>query len=458
MRKLASIWLLILWGIPAGSQNLIRNAGFEEYNRLPCHLNVYFIQDILKDWVQPIPTTTDYWNTEIDPQCFLNPNNVNVAPHKGNGMVGIITANIQGGNRIEYKEYVEIKLSNELQKGALYNVEYYARSVQLNANIDNLRSNNLGAAFTESQILYYPDDNPPDHLRLPAKVKSTTIVNDEWNKIGGCFIADSAYQYLLIGNFDRISDTELVQLTFGNTRGAAYYFIDDVKVQKMNYSVAHLSKSVTFCPDQPSVTLNALTSGATRYRWDDGTEDPLRTVSARETRDYTVTIFFKECSYTHLFTVNYLPPVRFGADTLLCYGEVLVLDASHPVKSYSWSDNSTDPVKHISTSGNYGVRVVSADCTIGDTIEVSFIDCPGFVPNVITANGDGLNEALVFENIENRTWSLEIYNRWGHPIFFSERYRNDWHARGVSNGIYYYRLQSATKVVKGWFEVTGPSR
>jgi gliding motility-associated-like protein len=150
--------------------------------------------------------------------------------------------------------------------------------------------------------------------------------------------------------------------------------------------------------------------------------------------------------------VRYLPPVDLGPDTLMCNDEVLVLRPVHPLSDFQWSDSSTDSVRNITAAGTYLVKVLSDECLIEDTIEVEFVDCPGFSPNILTANGDGLNENLVFENIDNRTWSIEIFNRWGQRVFFSEHYRNDWDGKNLSDGIYYYKLSSTelNKVVKGW--------
>jgi gliding motility-associated-like protein len=138
----------------------------------------------------------------------------------------------------------------------------------------------------------------------------------------------------------------------------------------------------------------------------------------------------------------------------MCNQEVLVLKPFHPLNDFEWSDDTSDSVKTISTSGTYQLRVLSEQCIVEDTIEVTFIDCPGFSPNILTMNGDGLNDRLIFENIENRIWSLEIFNRWGERVFFSEHYLNDWDGEDLSDGIYYYKLscEDLNEVVKGWIQ------
>lgn len=100
-------------------------------------------------------------------------------------------------------------------------------------------------------------------------------------------------------------------------------------------------------------------------------------------------------------------------------------------------------------------------CTIQDSIAVEFIDCTGFIRNIITPNEDSHNEYFVFENIENRIWSLMVFNRWAGQVYFSEHYKNAWKGDELSEGIYYYKLFSKTlgKEVNGWIHVflTGPT-
>ncbi|KAA9332033.1 gliding motility-associated C-terminal domain-containing protein [Hymenobacter busanensis] len=75
--------------------------------------------------------------------------------------------------------------------------------------------------------------------------------------------------------------------------------------------------------------------------------------------------------------------------------------------------------------------------------------------NVITPNGDGLNDAFVIENLGHYPGSgLRIYNRWGQQLYQTADYRNDWRGEAQSAGTYYYYLQvSDGRVFKGWFDI-----
>jgi gliding motility-associated-like protein len=70
------------------------------------------------------------------------------------------------------------------------------------------------------------------------------------------------------------------------------------------------------------------------------------------------------------------------------------------------------------------------------------------IPNIITPNGDGVNDFLEIENAEYLDWSeLIIYNRWGKRIAKFDGYNNSsvrWDAEGMNDGVYYYIFKYKT--------------
>ncbi|MFD2512505.1 FG-GAP-like repeat-containing protein [Pontibacter locisalis] len=79
-------------------------------------------------------------------------------------------------------------------------------------------------------------------------------------------------------------------------------------------------------------------------------------------------------------------------------------------------------------------------------------------PNIITPNGDGLNDRFVISTGTDAV-SLKVYNRWGNLVFSAEEYRNGWSANGLPNGIYFYQVNkrdecsNETVSLRGWVEV-----
>lgn len=64
-------------------------------------------------------------------------------------------------------------------------------------------------------------------------------------------------------------------------------------------------------------------------------------------------------------------------------------------------------------------------------------------PNVFTPNGDGINDALVFEGVQfHANASLQVMNRWGQEVFSSANYKNTWRpSKEIPEGTYYYILR-----------------
>lgn len=63
------------------------------------------------------------------------------------------------------------------------------------------------------------------------------------------------------------------------------------------------------------------------------------------------------------------------------------------------------------------------------------------LPNIITPNGDGINDVLYIKGLEYYPENtLKVFNRWGNQVFEKQNYTNDWKASGITDGTYYYVL------------------
>ncbi|WP_041258294.1 T9SS C-terminal target domain-containing protein [Fibrella aestuarina] len=49
-----------------------------------------------------------------------------------------------------------------------------------------------------------------------------------------------------------------------------------------------------------------------------------------------------------------------------------------------------------------------------------------FIPEGFSPNGDGINDLFVIRGTQGTTVSLEVFNRWGHRVYVSDDYKNDW--------------------------------
>jgi gliding motility-associated-like protein len=151
--------------------------------------------------------------------------------------------------------------------------------------------------------------------------------------------------------------------------------------------------------------------------------------------------------------VTYLDSTNFCADQ----GETAQLwcnvENGVPPYLYDWGpglfpNNDTVTVLPNMVQPNLNQFNIGITDACGKTVDVSPINvynqCPLVVPNVMTANGDGTNDALIITNWEDYDKvSLTIFNRWGNIVYENSDYKNDWMGidkggKQLTEGVYFY--------------------
>ena len=87
-------------------------------------------------------------------------------------------------------------------------------------------------------------------------------------------------------------------------------------------------------------------------------------------------------------------------------------------------------------------------CSARDSV---FLDVfyPVYIPTAFTPNNDGVNDAFRIEGVEPRGFWLEIFNRWGDVVFYSEDPNEPWIGNNqmldsdhfVPDGVYVWRMR-----------------
>ena len=98
---------------------------------------------------------------------------------------------------------------------------------------------------------------------------------------------------------------------------------------------------------------------------------------------------------------------------------------------------------------NAGVLTSCSSSTAERTVVVPDLQ----IPNVITPNGDGLNDVFKISTASTSS-KVEIYNRWGRKVYEQPNYQNNWGGDNQPAGVYYYLLTALNgATTKGWIEV-----
>lgn len=116
--------------------------------------------------------------------------------------------------------------------------------------------------------------------------------------------------------------------------------------------------------------------------------------------------------------------------------------------TYRWSNNATGSQINNLLAGSYSVSVTDANgCT--DTLSVVVGDsvCNEIIiHDVITPNGDGINDTWVIEGITSFPNNVQIFDKWGDMVYEYANYDNSWYGQGkggrvLPDGTYFYLVK-----------------
>lgn len=126
--------------------------------------------------------------------------------------------------------------------------------------------------------------------------------------------------------------------------------------------------------------------------------------------------------------------------------------------SYKWYDSNnlevgTTASLTLTTEGNYQLIATIGNCTVSRSIKAEYLETYK-VPNVISVNGDGINDQWMVPNsyANNSDITVTIYNDRGEAVFKTTSYQNNWPESTTvfprQNMIFYYKIQRDSEVLK----------
>ena len=126
--------------------------------------------------------------------------------------------------------------------------------------------------------------------------------------------------------------------------------------------------------------------------------------------------------------------------------------------SYRWLDSnnvemSTASSMSFTVEGDYVLIATIGNCQVIRNITVSYLDTFK-VPNVITVNGDGINDQWIIPNTYSYKPDVNviIYNEKGEEIVNVFNYQNSWPESSMAftkqNMVFFYKIRNESKVLK----------
>jgi hypothetical protein len=221
---------LVLCKITLGyAQNLVPNGSFEQYTTCPTYFG---LAHFCEGWLNLYTQSADYFNS-----CNTN-GVVDVPlsqfgyqyPAEGEGYMGMATYVY---NQPEYREMIGIQLAEPLQIGVPVCLSFKVAVGGFGTSIGNSAGytcKGIGLRFftelpTDQYIYAYPNSAALFMNEVPTDTAM-------WHWIDGTYVPDSAYAYVVVGNFFADSlNAPIIQDSIGlNASDWAYAFVDDVRV------------------------------------------------------------------------------------------------------------------------------------------------------------------------------------------------------------------------------------
>ncbi|WP_339835527.1 gliding motility-associated C-terminal domain-containing protein [uncultured Maribacter sp.] len=238
-------------------------------------------------------------------------------------------------------------------------------------------------------------------------------------------------------------------------------------VQLLTSETVNITSSGTvFCSGGETITISTTTDlSSSTFDWQlDGssinTTDATLTVSTPGT--YKLVLDRDGCSLlSNEITITPLNENLItldpGTEIVIPEGTTKIVTASGGT-AYRWVDANAIEISNsdsitFSEAGSYTLIASIDNCEIIKQLEVTFLDTFK-VPNVITVNGDGINDQWVIPNSYSNKEDVNviIYNEQGQEIINEFDYKNNWPQSTTAftkqNMVFYYKIRNASEVLK----------
>ena len=152
----------------------------------------------------------------------------------------------------------------------------------------------------------------------------------------------------------------------------------------------------------------------------------------------------------HTNNTHYFWELQYSSDNPLSFETLTTRNATFDFSQYNTGD----------ISGNYNVRLIARtenlapsgnEVYCADTAANNILLINDYLqfPNVVTPNGDGVNDRFVIQNLVHGLGypvnTLDIYNKWGARVFHKENISSDddfWDPADLPDGTYFYRFSA----------------
>lgn len=326
-----------------------------------------------------------------------------------------------------------------------------------NAVISYTVSNGCGFSHVSKTITVYPLPNA-GVINGPSTLCKGAVLRYMETVSGGVWSSGSPSIVGIDGStgMGTAHDLGIAIITYAigpDANGCSNIKTFELTVTAPLYSVTSTVSNVKCNGDSSgSIQINVSgSSGPFQYIWSNGDSSLL----SDELPVGTYTLQLKElptqCLTTASYTITAPDSVSVAADInndlcLRSNGRIQIhTNGGVAPYTYQWSNNGTTALQEQLAAGSYDVTITDGNgCiknrvfTVGeDTCEVIVVS------DVITPNGDGINDVWVITGIKDYPANMvQVFNKWGDLLYEQYNYNNDWNGTGITgplaDGTYFY--------------------
>lgn len=330
--------LAVTWSSIGEGQNLIKNSDFETYYQLPTdegQLNK------AQRWITLV-LSADYLNSTYRGWADHNGD-----AHSGKGYAGFASY----GNTKGASEAISQELTQKPDT-----IPYVLRYFSKLASGGSFNNSCAGVelyGFTQTPETEQFNKHISDMPGAKRIWSGPVVKNTEWAEHLACVTLPSDILY--------------VALTVEKKPGCMQYvYVDDIELIPFKID---LGGDSTVCVGE-SITIRSTWPKGT-YRWEDGSEDIVRSITKSGTYSLIVEINGCKKSGSVTYTFKEIPAFSLGADTTICEGDSLVLPVPLRFESFRWSNGSVKRDSVVTGAGEIHLTVFDSPCSFTDTILIS---------------------------------------------------------------------------------------
>lgn len=207
--------------------------------------------------------------------------------------------------------------------------------------------------------------------------------------------------------------------------------------------------NITGCPPFTPTFVSTTNTGSTYWNLGNGVTSTSNSVTTTYTAlgNYNILLVVTDTSTCNRYdsiksSLAVINPTSFdlGDDIPACFNSKTLLQANVSALTYSWSTGQTTPNIYVNQLGSYTLTINNGGCNSSDVINVVLGEkkLSERFPNVVTPNGDNVNDIIDFVKYDFEEIEFVVYDRWGRERFKTNNPIDVWNPSALDNGTYYY--------------------